>query len=87
MAINPTLENPARAYFVRPAFSTRPARTSLVASVRAVFVQWLRLTTTRRELSRLDDRILRDIGFDPQEARLEAAKPFWKPYTLSSTSE
>jgi hypothetical protein len=37
----------------------------------------------RRELARLDDHLLRDIGFDPGEARDEAAKKFWRPYTLA----
>jgi uncharacterized protein YjiS (DUF1127 family) len=37
----------------------------------------------RRQLARLDDRLLRDIGFDPEQARREAAKPFWSPCTLT----
>lgn len=32
----------------------------------------------RRALAQLDDRLLRDIGVDRQDALLEAAKPFWR---------
>lgn len=40
-----------------------------------------RVLTRRRErqmLGRLDAHLLRDIGLDPDLARLEAAKPFWR---------
>jgi hypothetical protein len=37
---------------------------------------------TRRQLERLDDRLLRDAGLDPHLARAEAMKPFWQPVTL-----
>jgi len=33
---------------------------------------------TRRALDRLDARLLDDIGITAQEARTEAAKPFWQ---------
>lgn len=32
----------------------------------------------RRALARLDDRLLRDIGIDREQARREVAKPFWR---------
>ena len=32
----------------------------------------------RRQLRRLDDRLLRDIGIDRIAARHESEKPFWK---------
>jgi uncharacterized protein YjiS (DUF1127 family) len=50
--------------------------------VRATFIRWLRASDARRQLERLDDHLLRDVGFDPHEARREAAKPFWREYTL-----
>ncbi len=34
--------------------------------------------TQRRQLAELDDRLLRDIGISRDDARLEAAKRFWK---------
>jgi uncharacterized protein YjiS (DUF1127 family) len=39
---------------------------------------WRHRSRTRRELEQLDDRLLRDIGLDPFEARFEARKPFWR---------
>jgi uncharacterized protein YjiS (DUF1127 family) len=33
----------------------------------------------RQRLAHLDAHLLRDIGMDAQEARLECAKPFWQP--------
>jgi uncharacterized protein YjiS (DUF1127 family) len=33
----------------------------------------------RQRLSRLDAHLLHDIGIDAQDARREAAKPFWQP--------
>ncbi|NHB77476.1 DUF1127 domain-containing protein [Rhodobacter calidifons] len=33
----------------------------------------------RQHLAHLDAHLLRDIGLDAQEARREAAKPFWQP--------
>jgi len=58
-----------------------------IATVRSTFLRWLRTAETRRQLQRLDDRMLRDIGFDPQEAQREAARPFWRGFTLSHCSK
>jgi uncharacterized protein YjiS (DUF1127 family) len=33
----------------------------------------------RRLLAHLDVHLLRDIGLTPEDARSEAAKPFWRP--------
>ncbi|MBB3141470.1 DUF1127 domain-containing protein [Halomonas organivorans] len=33
---------------------------------------------TRRHLSRLDERLLKDAGISPAQARREAGKPFWR---------
>jgi uncharacterized protein YjiS (DUF1127 family) len=32
----------------------------------------------RAKLGQLDAHLLRDIGLDPQDARAECEKPFWK---------
>ena len=32
----------------------------------------------RRALGQLDERLLRDIGITPKQARQEADKPFWR---------
>ena len=40
---------------------------------------WWRYARTRRALNRLDDRMLADIGITREQAKKEAAKPFWRP--------
>jgi uncharacterized protein YjiS (DUF1127 family) len=59
----------------------RQASPGTLARALAPFVRWFRVYEMREQLSRLDDRLLRDIGFDPEQARREAAKPFWSPCT------
>ncbi len=39
--------------------------------------QWIRVARERRALAGLNDRVLRDIGIDPDAAAVEAARPFW----------
>jgi uncharacterized protein YjiS (DUF1127 family) len=39
---------------------------------------WIERTRQRRSLSVLDERLLRDIGVTPSDARRECAKPFWR---------
>jgi uncharacterized protein YjiS (DUF1127 family) len=48
-----------------------PALWSAVAS-------WLERARQRRELLRLDSRVLKDIGVNWADAANEAAKPFWR---------
>ncbi len=38
---------------------------------------WRNRAVSRRQLSRLDSRMLNDIGLSDFDAKLEAAKPFW----------
>jgi uncharacterized protein YjiS (DUF1127 family) len=42
---------------------------------------WLVRRRRRRtlgEIAALGDRVMLDLGFDPVEVRIEAAKPFWR---------
>ncbi len=42
---------------------------------------WLVRSRRRRtlgEIAALGDRVMLDLGFDPDELRAEAAKPFWR---------
>ncbi len=32
----------------------------------------------RRQLLRLDDRLLRDVGLDHEQVKMEVSKPFWQ---------
>lgn len=38
---------------------------------------WDLRARSRRDLARLDEHLLRDVGLDPVEARREVTKPFW----------
>jgi uncharacterized protein YjiS (DUF1127 family) len=79
MASNPTLPNAKTTPF-NPFATTSFARA--LRGVCTPFVQWWRNSEARRRLDRLDDRLLRDAGFDPEEVRHEAHKPLWKAFTL-----
>ncbi|MFE8072623.1 DUF1127 domain-containing protein [Marinobacteraceae bacterium S3BR75-40.1] len=39
---------------------------------------WKRRRMERASLAQMDERLLRDIGFDQLQAREESRKPFWK---------
>jgi uncharacterized protein YjiS (DUF1127 family) len=43
----------------------------------AAIAMWFARSRQRRALAELDDRLLRDIGVTFEQARREAAKPFW----------
>jgi uncharacterized protein YjiS (DUF1127 family) len=56
-----------------------PHRLSGVLSgVPAALREWRRRRNSRRELARLDERMLRDIGLTRVEAHHEINKPFWR---------
>jgi uncharacterized protein YjiS (DUF1127 family) len=65
----------------RSEITTLPLRTrpGLVARLTDFITEALARRRHRRILSRLDAHLLRDIGLSPDEARTEAAKPFWQP--------
>lgn len=66
------------------AFRTVAARPSLPPFARmgfaltVVLLAWEERRQTRKALARLEDHMLRDIGLYPDEARTEAARPFWQ---------
>ncbi|MDX5350170.1 MAG: DUF1127 domain-containing protein [Paracoccaceae bacterium] len=57
-------------------FTTAP---SLFARLGKAAVLAVARRRDRRALARLDQHLLRDIGLSRDEARTEAAKPFWQP--------
>lgn len=63
--------------------TTTPERVTLIPGLVAHMRVWARRAATRsalrRELARLDARLLRDAGIDPIDAHREANKPFWRP--------
>jgi Uncharacterized conserved small protein len=58
------------------AFAGLPAAPS-AAALLARLSFWRKVRAERRALSRLDARLLRDVGLDRDAADAEAARPFW----------
>ncbi len=50
----------------------------LVNRIAATVTEWQDRAQTRRELARLDERTLHDIGLNRMDAEFEARKPFWR---------
>ena len=50
----------------------------LLERVFATLALWIERAGERRNLSDLDDHLLRDIGLPLYDARREAKRPFWK---------
>lgn len=61
----------------RPAALPHELQASKLYAFAGIVGAWLDRSRQRRALGALDDRLLRDIGLTPSEARSEAAKPFW----------
>jgi uncharacterized protein YjiS (DUF1127 family) len=67
-----------------PASVCRPRSrllTSRATALLRIVPGWItrarRVTAERQALSRMDDRMLADIGIDPATAKIEAARRFW----------
>lgn len=50
----------------------------MVEAASNMFGLWRQRIVTRRELGRLDERMLQDIGFSRLDADQEMSKPFWR---------
>ncbi|MDD3448252.1 MAG: DUF1127 domain-containing protein [Gammaproteobacteria bacterium] len=50
----------------------------LLRRVIGVLLEWSERARQRRQLARLDDRLLGDIGLSRVDAEQEARKPFWR---------
>ena len=59
----------------------RIVRQAASAAIRVIetILLWMERAEQRRQLARLDDHLLKDIGVTRPEAAREAAKPFWRP--------
>jgi uncharacterized protein YjiS (DUF1127 family) len=58
------------------AFQSSVAR--LAGRVATLVAEWQDRVRARRELARLDERMLHDIGINRMDAEFEASKPFWR---------
>jgi len=56
----------------------RPARRSALGHAVEVLKRWRWRARSRRELARLDSRMLHDIGVDLYDVMVETGKPFWR---------
>ncbi|WP_415914742.1 DUF1127 domain-containing protein [Rhodopseudomonas palustris] len=58
---------------------TNHHETSVFAQLGAVLLTWHARQRQRRELARLTERELHDVGLSWSEASYEIGKPFWRP--------
>lgn len=56
-----------------------PAPSRFAVELAWRYVLWTQRRKSRRELARLDARMLQDIGLTPKQAQLESRKWFWRP--------
>ena len=55
-----------------------PLVSRVVNRITAAVAEWQVRAEARRELARLDERTLHDIGLNRVDAEFEARKPFWR---------
>lgn len=58
---------------------TLRVRTNPLRALLDLLVTWNERARQRHQLRSFDDRMLRDIGVTRTDARVESAKPFWRP--------
>jgi uncharacterized protein YjiS (DUF1127 family) len=46
--------------------------------VKGVVQEWISRARSRREIAKLDERTVRDLGISPSQLQFEARKPFWR---------
>ncbi len=49
-----------------------------ITSLNALMGEWIDRARSRREISKLDERTVRDLGLTPSQIMFEAQKPFWR---------
>ncbi len=49
-----------------------------LSSLLLILEAWQERDRQRQHLAKLEDRVLRDMGFSRADALLEASKPFWR---------
>jgi uncharacterized protein YjiS (DUF1127 family) len=59
-------------------FPLKSLRAPSARELVALAALWHQRVRQRRQLARLDDGLLKDIGLTRCDAEMEAAKPFWR---------
>jgi len=77
--MNGCIDTTAPGHAPRSAADLRTGLAGGFSRLRATLELWGARHRQRRQLSLLDDRLLRDIGLDRATAMEEASKPFWRP--------
>ncbi|MGK0273332.1 MAG: hypothetical protein ACI88H_004012 [Cocleimonas sp.] len=54
--------------------TTQTSKVSLLKQMKS----WVANSRQRKDLAKLDERMLLDIGYTAEQARVECNKPFWK---------
>jgi len=49
-----------------------------IAHLRRLLQEWRRRARSRREIAKLDEQAIRDLGLSTSQMRFEADKPFWR---------
>lgn len=49
-----------------------------IRSSKRILNIWINRSRQRKQLGKLDDRLLKDIGLTREQAQIEISKPFWK---------
>lgn len=57
---------------------TSAAERGLFSKFTGTVSVWLARVDARRELAELSDRMIADIGINPEDVKREIAKPFWR---------
>ena len=71
-------EIPRRRLGPIPRHRGRRAASDVAGRVLAILREWRRRAHDRAELSKLDDRMLKDIGLTRGDAEFLRNKPFWR---------
>ena len=69
----------ARTTFTPAPFPGRRSFPFIVWVHSRLLARWYDRHLQRRDLSEIDDHLLRDLGLTPEDVRRECAKSFWQP--------
>ena len=59
-------------------YSSKAPLAGTYAALNQIFATWRKRARSRKELSQLDSRSLRDLGLSASDVNFEINKPFWR---------